>query len=232
MLYGTGKKFKDYDDIKAIKKEVDKFYIPRIQEMYRILKITGSIYLQMDYRIEHWIRYIMDDIFSYDNFMNNIVWSKGNEQNNAKNNFAFRYDNILFYKKSNKNIFNMQYIPFDNKNANRYNKEDENGKYALVFDKKQDTYYKCYLKDEIPLNNIWVDIHSAKSRRYDTEKPNRLLERIIKSSSNEGDIVADFFMGSGTTGEVALELGRKFIGCDIGEKACQITKERLDRMVK
>jgi DNA modification methylase len=66
---------------------------------------------------------------------------------------------------------------------------------------------------------------------YDTQKPKKLLERIVDSSSNKEDIVADFFMGSGTTGEVALELGRKFIGCDIGERACEITKNRLDKII-
>jgi DNA modification methylase len=72
----------------------------------------------------------------------------------------------------------------------------------------------------------------AKERlNYDTQKPKTLLERIIKVSSNEGNIVADFFMGSGTTGEVALELGRKFIGCDISERACEITKERLEKTI-
>lgn len=65
---------------------------------------------------------------------------------------------------------------------------------------------------------------------YDTQKPKSLLKRIIEASSNEGDIVADFFMGSGTTGEVAVELGRRFIGCDIGDRACKISKERIEKI--
>ena len=85
------------------------------------------------------------------------------------------------------------------------------------------------------IGDIWEDIilyNGGKEFIYPTQKSTELMERIIKSSSNEGDIVADFFMGSGTTGEVALELGRKFIGCDIGDDACEITKGRLDRIVK
>lgn len=94
--------------------------------------------------------------------------------------------------------------------------------------------YKVY-QDETEgknITNLWDDINlitsnSSESLGYNTQKPKGLLSRIINMSSNKNDIVADFFMGSGTTGEVALELGRKFIGCDIGERACEITKERI-----
>ena len=77
ILYGTGKKFKDYKDLKPQKDIIEEFYIPRIKEMYRILSDTGSIYLQMDYRISHWIRCIMDDLLGYENFRNEIIWKYG-----------------------------------------------------------------------------------------------------------------------------------------------------------
>ena len=90
-------------------------------------------------------------------------------------------------------------------------------------------------KSKQKIDDVWnipiIKGNSKENYKYATQKPKALLERIIKASSNKGDIVADFFMGSGTTGEVALELGRKFIGCDIGERACEITKERLDKIV-
>lgn len=229
ILYNTGRKFKDYDDKLGTPQQAIEWYRPRLIEMKRVLKNTGSIVLQMDYRLNHYLKVEMDKIFGLVNFVNDIVWSKGNEQNNAKNNLAFRYDNLLIYRKTNQNTFNMQYIKFNPKNAKRYNKEDENGKYALVLDKKQNKYYKCYLKDEIPLNNVWNDIPSSKSRRYDTEKPEALLERIIKLTSNNGDVVADFFCGSGTSLVKAKELGRQYIGCDISERAIMITKQRLDK---
>ena len=87
------------------------------------------------------------------------------------------------------------------------------------------------------MTDWWIDVSlianpvNKEYTGYNTQKPKALLERIIKASSNEGDIVADFFMGSCTTGEVALELGRRFIGCDIGDKACEISKNRIQHMV-
>ena len=80
ILYGTGRKFADYQDLKAIRSVIEEHYIPRIKEMHRVLKDTGSIYLQMDTRINHWVRIILDDVFGYDNFRNEIVAciSKGN----------------------------------------------------------------------------------------------------------------------------------------------------------
>ena len=230
ILYNTGKKFKDYNDNLGTPQQAMEWYKPRLIEMKRVLKKSGNILLQMDYRLIHYIKIEMDNIFGVNNFFNEIIWSKGNEQNNAKNNLAFRWDCILCYKLSNKNSFNMQYVKFNPKNSNRYNKEDENGKYALVLDKKANKYYKCYLKEEIPLNNIWIDIPSSKSRRYDTEKPYLLLERLIKLFSNKGDVVADFFCGSGTSLVVAKELGRNYIGCDINLNAIQITNQRLEEV--
>ena len=95
-------------------------------------------------------------------------------------------------------------------------------------------YYSPLNKNGTNITSVWDDIYyltpSSKERKtvgYDTQKPKALVERIIKASSNEGDLVADFFMGSCTTGEVALELDRKFIGCDIGDKACEISKNRV-----
>ena len=97
ILYGTGRKFKDYQDLKPIRSEIESHYVPRIKEMHRILKSTGSIYLQMDTRINHWMRCIMDDIFGYDNFRNEIIW--GYKTGGAsKKEYSKKHDVILFYK--------------------------------------------------------------------------------------------------------------------------------------
>ena len=88
ILYGTGRKFKDFQDLKPIRSEIEDHYIPRLKEMHRILKNTGSIYLQMDAKINHWIRIIMDDIFGYNNFRNEIIWCYGAGDVNAKNRFC------------------------------------------------------------------------------------------------------------------------------------------------
>ncbi len=254
ILYGTGKNFGDYQDLKPIRKDIEDFYIPRLQEMQRVLKSTGTIYIQMDYRISHWIRCIMDDIFGYDNFQNKIIWHYS-KMNAVKNNFISNHDNIFSYKKSDNNIFHMQYTEnesalkqrlskfiIDNKiywktiknhssqlmdnyirsTKNRLNKEvldDED--IVLDFDKK--SLQKMDDVWNIPI----IKGNSKENHNYATQKPNSLLRNIILASSNEEDIVADFFMGSGSTADCALEYKRRFIGCDIGEKACEITKNRL-----
>jgi DNA modification methylase len=206
ILYGTGRNFGDYQDLKADKTIIDNHYIPRIKEMHRILKDTGSIYIHCDWRINHWIRMIMDDIFDYNNFRNEIVWKYGLGGSSSKQ-FSKKHDTILFYTKKNICIYNQQH------------EKATSNKMKGQLKKMTDVW-------DIPnINNM------AKERlSYNTQKPKTLLERIIKASSNEKQIVADFYMGSGTTGEVALELGRKFIGCDIGEKACEISKKRLENI--
>ena len=202
VLYNTGRKFEDYDDNLGTPEEAIEWYKPRLIEMKRILKDTGSIYLQMDYRLVHYMKVYMDELFGIKNFRNEIVWKYGLGGSGNKE-FAKKHDNILFYSKSNSYIFNIQY---ENATSNRL--KGKTKKMTDVWD--------------IPtLNNM------AKERTgYNTQKPKELLERIIKASSNEGDIVADFFCGSGTSLVVAKELGRNYIGCDINPKAIEITKKR------
>ena len=97
ILYGTGRRFADYQDLKPIRSEIENHYIPRIKEMHRILKPTGSIYLQMDTRINHWMRCIMDDIFGYNMFLNEIVWCyKSGSSSNKK--WSEKHDVIIFYQ--------------------------------------------------------------------------------------------------------------------------------------
>lgn len=203
ILYNTGKKFKDYDDNLGTAEEAIEWYKPRLIEMKRVLKDTGSIYLQMDYRLVHYMKVYMDELFGIKNFRNEIVWKYG-LGGSGNREFAKKHDNILFYSKSNGYIFNIQY---ENATSNRL--KGQTKKMTDVWD--------------IPtLNNM------AKERiGYNTQKPKALLERIIKASSNEGDIVADFFCGSGTSLVVAKELGRNYIGCDINPKAIEITNNRL-----
>ena len=204
ILYGTGRKFKDYQDLKPIRSEIEAHYIPRIKEMHRILKPTGSIYLQMDTKINHWIRCILDEIFGYDNFINEIVWKYGLGGSGNKT-FAKKHDNILFYSKTNNYIFNLQY------------EEATSNMLKGKMKKMTDVW-------DIPnINNM-----ATERVGYDTQKPKSLLERIIKASSNEGDLVCDFYLGSGTTAEVCKGLNRNFIGCDINPRAIEITKERIE----
>ncbi|MFA7204507.1 MAG: DNA methyltransferase [Candidatus Caldatribacteriota bacterium] len=94
ILYGTGRNFKDFQDLKADKQIIDEFYVSRIKEMYRILNDMGSIYLHMDWRISHWIRLILDDVFGYKNFRNEIIWSY-KSGGASKKKFSSKHDNIL-----------------------------------------------------------------------------------------------------------------------------------------
>jgi len=218
ILYATGRKFKDYQDLKPKRNVIEEHYITRIKEMHRILKDTGSIYLQMDYRIVHWVRCIMDDVFGYGNFRNEIIWHYRNG-GASKRQFSRKHDNILFYSKGRKYKFNTQYKKSyidKSKGYNPYTKQynDDKG----VF---------CYSLEVDVWDIQHINMHDKKTRLgYATQKPKTLLERIIKASSNEGDLVADFYGGSFTTAEVCKDLNRNFIGCDISEKAVSIGLER------
>jgi len=204
ILYGTGNNFNNYKDLSYDKKIIKEFYIPRFKQMFRVLKNSGSIYLQMDWRISHWIRCLMDNIFGHERIINEIIWSYGLGGSSSKQ-FSKKHDNILWYSKSKNFVYNKQEEPC--------------------------TSLMCegQMKNRI---DVWNDIPSlnnmAKERvGYSTQKPEALLKRIILASSNENDLVADFFCGSGTSMIVAKKLNRNYIGCDISKRAVEITNERL-----
>lgn len=243
ILYGTGRNFADYQDLKPVKSIIEEHYTPRIKEMHRILKDTGSIYLQMDTIISHWIRCILDDIFGYGNFRNEIIWYYPGRERISKNKFQSKHDVIFFYGKSEKSKLNPIRKEWDRekriKAMRRKIHKDENGKEWFWETRGQshgvDAYKKSldeYIDKGGALNDVWDDIQFLRGNHpervaYDTQKPKELLKRIILASSNENDLVADFYVGSGTTAEVCKELNRNFIGCDISPKAVRITNERL-----
>jgi site-specific DNA-methyltransferase (adenine-specific) len=220
ILYGTGRNFGDYQDLKPIRSEIEAHYLPRLKEMHRVLKSTGSIYLQMDTRINHWMRILMDDVFGYANFRNEIVWCY-NGGGVTKKKWNSKHDVILFYTKINSFNFNTQYQPYKENSANRLSNSHNNKKTLEEIERGT------------PMVDWWNDVKAIVNPdnkeyvKYVTQKPNTLIERIIKASSNEGDVVADYYLGSGTTAVVCKELNRNFIGCDINPKAIEITKNRL-----
>lgn len=219
ILYGTGRNFGDYQDLKPIRSEIESHYLPRLIEMKRVLKQNGSIYLQMDTRINHWMRILMDDVFGYDNYLNEIAWVY-DLADNSKTNYPKKHDCILFYKKGKKHTFNSDAIRIDYDSAT---KKRYNGTKVGRGDKTE-----LNNLGKLP-NNVWRDIDIQRNNHvYATQKPKALIERIVKASSNEGDTVADYYLGSGTTAVVCKELDRNFIGCDINPKAIEITNARLD----
>ena len=217
ILYNTGKRFKDYDDNLGTPQEAVLWYKPRLLEMQRVLKKDGSVYLQCDYRLVHYLKIEMDNIFGLNNFRNEIIWSY-NWGGRPKDNFAKKHDNILYYTKTTDFYFNGDDICIP------YKTDIKGRKNALVSKEK-------YEKGQIP-TNVWEIpvLHSMGCERngYSTQKPKSIAERIIKASSKRGDLVADFFCGSGTTCVVSKELGRNYIGCDINDKAILLTQKRLD----
>ncbi len=215
ILYGTGRNFKDYQDLKPIRSEIESHYLPRLIEMKRVLKQNGSIYLQMDTRINHWLRILMDEIFGYSNFQNEIVWCYAGG-GIPKNNYPKKHDVILFYTKTENYYFNHQMRNYSQSGSGRRS----NG-------------YKYDLLGKTPINDWWADIapqntQSKDKVSYNTQKPKELIRRFVLASTNEGDTVADYYLGSGTTAVVCKELNRNFIGCDINPKAIEITKNRLN----
>jgi len=226
ILYGTGKNFVDYKDIPYNKKSIFDFYNERIKEMYRVLKPTGSVYLHMDSRITHWIRTILEEHFEYGNFINEIIWTYTKGGRDTKK-LKKGHDNIIWYSKTKNYKFNIDDIrvPYDQKTLSRQNAEswEKLGiKINPLGQQRTDVW-------NIPAVKKGNYTHNNKEYTgYKTQKPEKLLETIIKASSDKGDVVADFFTGSGTTIKVANDLGRNYIGCDINPRAIEITKERIN----
>ena len=223
ILYGTGKDFGDYLDLHPRRKDIEEHYIPRIKEMHRILKDTGSIYLQMDTKINHWVRCILDDVFGYDNFLNEVIWWYRRFPAKQKN-YQAQHDNIILYTKNKKHTYNEQWADKSKKSSKLGKRliDTGNGTRTTIFTDKE---------TKTRLGNVWeISFLNSQAKErvgYATQKPKELIERIIKASSNEGDLVADFYAGSFTTAEVCQDLKRKFIGCDISERAVEIGLSRI-----
>jgi len=225
---------KQYTDIWE-KDEYLQFMYERLLIMRELLSDTGSFYLHCDWHKSAYLRLIMDEVFGEENFMNEIIW-KYFGPNSSKKNYPKKHDTLLYYSKTSSNTFNFDacLVDYDEKAIARYDKIDETGKkYKLYFD-KEGKEVRAYLKEGTPTEIFeipFVQGIETQKTDYPTQKPEALLERIIKASSNKGDIVADFFLGSGTTCAVAQKLGRKWIGCDINLGAIQTTTKRLNKII-
>jgi len=205
----------------------------RLKLMHSLLAEDGSLYLQADYRVINYLRILLDDIFGISQFKNEIIWhyQSGGRQENI---FSRKHDNILFYAKSSNWIFNSNDIGEERGAIKRNNMKknvDEDGRVYWTI-KSAGKIYKYYEDEKLTPPDVWTDISHLQQKDperigYPTQKPEALLERIIKASSNEGDLVADFFCGSGTTAAVAEKLGRKWIAADLGRFAIHTTRKRL-----
>jgi DNA modification methylase len=206
---------------------------PRLQLMKRLLAEDGSIYVHCDWHIAHYIKIIMDEVFGKDNFRNEIVWHYRRWTAGEKQ-YQKMHDTIFFYSKTDKFYFDIPYEPYGDWIKKDYQYIDEETGKRWRWHTVKGNRYKVFLEDEnkgVKINDVWIIpyiVSTANERTgYDTQKPEALLERIIKASSNEGDIVADFFLGSGTTLAVAEKLNRRWIGCELGKVGIQVTRARL-----
>lgn len=222
--------------------------------MKELLSDTGTVYVHIDWHIDSYVKIMLDDIFGKDNFRDQIIWYYPGGIKAVLHYFPRKHDCIYCYSKTNNYVFNNQRKGIeDNSLYSRWIKYSEDGEtityknFPRTDKVKFDMYVKRFIsqnkrepKDEDVIyrfegalvDDVWDDCPAVfrllnEKTGYSTQKPASLLERIIKASSNEGDLVCDFFGGSGTTAAVAEKLGRRWITCDIGKPASLVMRKRF-----
>ena len=212
----------------------------RLELAKRLLSDTGSIYVQLDYNEVHYCKVLMDEIFGEDCFQREIIWDTQvlSGYKTMVNNWVRGHDTILFYtKRPSGFLFNKLKRPQTQEYLDSFNKVDEDGRYYMVAHGTRRYRDEAEERGRV-FGDVWNDIKSfmqmpTASERVDfsTQKPEDILERIIKSATNEGDLVLDFFGGSGTTGVVAHKLKRKYILCEQMDEQINIIIDRLKKVV-
>jgi DNA modification methylase len=211
----------------------------RLQLIKPILAEGASIFVHCDYRVNSSLRIIMDELFGKDNFRNELIWCFSSP-GRSSNTFASKHNTIFWYSNGNDWTFNGDDVRIPMAAGNtKYNDSstygvkvvEKDGKRYRVSKSAGKEYWYDIDKGKIP-EDWWTDIQYLQQQitervDYPTQKPEKLLERIIKATTNEGDIVADFFVGSGTTSAVSEKLGRKWVVSDIGKFSIHTTKKRM-----
>ncbi|MDO4493746.1 MAG: site-specific DNA-methyltransferase [Clostridia bacterium] len=204
-----------------------------LKASHQLLSPSGSIYVHIDYRMSAKLRLVLDEVFGEKSFMNEIIWSYKTGGRSTRY-YPRKHDTILFYRKSNKVHFNIAAVGKPRGAMRRNHMKrfvDENGKvgFSIRSGGKVYTYY-----EDTPTypTDVWTDIEHLQQKDrervgYATQKPELLLERIIRASSKEGSLVMDLFSGSGTTAAVCARLGRRFIAADASPFALYCLKDRL-----
>ena len=196
-----------------------------------VMSDTASIYVHLDWHIGHYVKILLDEIFGEDNFRNEIIWHYYNKMQGNVNRFASNHDIIFYYKKNEFCIFSsikekreqpIKQIKriWDKDSQKLVNAKDDKGNIIYI-----DSYEKTI--DDVWTMPMLQPADKTEPVGYATQKPEALLERVIKASSNEGMVVADFFGGSGVTAAVANKLGRRFVHADININSIQTTRDRL-----
>lgn len=230
---------------------------PRLVLMRELLSDTGSIYVHLDWHVGHYVKILLDEIFGKDQFRNEIVWRRMSVSGfKGKNKVPFNHDTIYRYEKDKPSVFHPVHEDYSEEYKSRFRYKDEKGRRyradqnlgtatsqarieemraaGLIHEGSTGTLYRKQFLDELPgvvLDDVWTDVpwvtKGGQRLNYATQKPEALLERIIAMSTDEDAVVADFFVGSGTTAAVAERLGRRWIVTDLGKPASMITRKRL-----
>ncbi len=213
----------------------------RLEELHRVLKTTGSIYLHCDPTASHYLKLVMDAIFGHRGFRNEIVWHYSGWNARLRDSFNRRHDILLFYARNPHEKFNSYTLPWSSEaeyvrvRKQKVRVEKDGRKYVLS-DAGKGRRVKRYLEEAMaygkPVDDIWnipkLNNSSKECLGYPTQKPEALLERIIKASSDNGSVVLDSFCGCGTTINVAEKLKRNWIGIDITHLAISLMRNRLN----
>jgi len=195
-----------------------------------VMNDTASIYVHLDWHIGHYVKILMDEVFGEDNFRNEIIWHYTNKMSGSKDekNFVRAHDLIFFYTMSEENCYNAIRIE-RSEPVMQSKRQYKDGKNMRARDEAGNIIYE--LSTDVKLKDVWsipyIGSTDAQRLDYATQKPETLLEHIIKASSNENMIIADFFGGSGVSAKVANELKRKFIHVDVGINSIQTVRDRL-----
>jgi len=210
----------------------------RLRACHRVLKQTGSIFLHCDWHASHHLRIKLDDIFGFDKFQNEIIWCY-NIGGKSKRRFARKHDTIFWYAKSNDYYFNGAGVGFKRETGTKslggiIGTDKDGRRYQDKLVKATGKYYRYYLDEPKIPEDWWVDINSIQSQSaerlgYPTQKPERLLERILLASAEKRHVVLDPFCGCGTTIIVAERLQLNWIGIDISPTAIRVMKDRFAR---
>ncbi len=213
------------------------FMYPRLFLMKKLLASHGSMYVHLDWHVVHPIKLLLDEIFGKENFRNQIIWYYPAASAQTKKFFMRSHDVILFYSKSKNYIFNDDaqiYMEYSSRVKDNL-KRDEKGVYYY----RGGSHNGLKLKRKVYIDgkgifprDVWLDVpyvraNTLEYQGFSTQKPELLLKRIILASSNEKDLIADFFCGTGTCLAVAEKLGRRWIGCDISKHAVHISRKRI-----
>jgi len=247
--FATEQEFSTNDDVKSYSDKIlEAEFLEGLRErliyLREILTVDGSIYVHLDWKKLHYVKVILDEIFREGGFQHEIIWHLGSIAGNAKG-FPRSHETILIYSKAQNFILNEQKKPFSEKLLKSL-KRDEKGWYytrgsrsgrrkLAEWEIKSGVGLKTYVDPDTggtKVNDIWDDIggynmSSDEKTGYPTQKPERLLMRVLQAGSNPGDIVLDAFAGSGTTGAVAEKLGRRWVVCDFGKHAVYTMQKRI-----